>query len=572
MAPVEFYALWSLLDPPRQLIRRSRGMCFQAPLPQPLPKQLVIFGLGDWSFYSHETTITAEVLLSAESKLHRIGELSPNARSLVWEGDWMLDTFMTSPNRRDSGTSAKLLLTVKGQVIKGRRFSSSTPAWKCLSLERLQSPLLSESSIAVLKPVELPAEEKGQSLDITRQPRKVGLKVPSPPLKDAAVPSVPEEAEMCQSRYEPARRKSWKQSPFLKRKPRKLQFDNKGFIENTLLPEMDAREKQLHACPSPRWCHAMCLSDPETAVLIGGEAANQQPCEDFLWKLEIDDDFWFPMETLSSGPTPPCSRGHSATYDPETKRIYVFGGIRDGKRFSSVYTLDTVAWKWTLEPAMGKVPTLAYHSATVYQRELYVFGGIFPQLASEAGACSNLLYIFNPDFKIWYQPIVEGNKPLPRHSATLLRNQLVIFGGRRTPVYLGDLHLLDLGFMEYRPIPVSTGSGKPSPRCFHTALPVSDHKMVISGGCSGLGSLRDAFFFNLDTSSWSSITLNSFGLFKRSGHTMLNLTSAHLTDADKESQGGRQLCTVLIFGGSDCEGNFYSNMYKTQLDLTEERV
>ncbi|XP_029453509.1 protein GLUTELIN PRECURSOR ACCUMULATION 3-like isoform X2 [Rhinatrema bivittatum] len=462
MAPLELYALWSLRDPPRQLIRRCRGLCFQVPLPVPLPQQLVVFGLGDWGFYPRETTITAEVLLSADSKPQRIGTLSHDARSLVWEGDWRLDMLMTSMKQADSGTPAKLLLTVDGQ-------------------------------------------EKGQSSDVSRQPHKP----PSPPLKD------PDEPEAGQ-----ARRKTWKQSPSLKRKPRKLQFDNRESTEKPLVAGTDVHVKQLHACPSPRWCHAMCLSDPETAILIGGEGANQQPCKDSLWKLEIDNDFWFPMETASSGPTPPCSRGHSATYDPEAKCIYIFGGMRDGKRYNTTYMLDTLTWKWTLVPAVGKVPTLAFHSATVYRRELYIFGGIYPQLASEAAAaCSNLLYIFNPDFKIWYQPIVEGKKPLPRfgHSATLLRNQLVIFGGQRTPAYLGDLHLLDLGFMEYRPIPVSTASGKPSPRCFHAALSVSDHKMVISGGVCTLGSLRDAFIFNLDTSSWSSVPLSSLSLLARLG-------------------------------------------------------
>lgn len=34
---------------------------------------------------------------------------------------------------------------------------------------------------------------------------------------------------------------------------------------------------------------------------------------------------------------------------------------------------------------------------------------------------------------------------LPRHSATLLKNKLLIFGGRRTSVYLSDMHILDLG-------------------------------------------------------------------------------------------------------------------------------
>lgn len=43
--------------------------------------------------------------------------------------------------------------------------------------------------------------------------------------------------------------------------------------------------------PSPRWCHAMCLSDLRTAVLVGGEGADQQACKDALWKLEIGEKF-----------------------------------------------------------------------------------------------------------------------------------------------------------------------------------------------------------------------------------------------------------------------------------------
>lgn len=31
----------------------------------------------------------------------------------------------------------------------------------------------------------------------------------------------------------------------------------------------------------------MCLCDPDTAVLIGGEAADQNNCTDTIWKLEI---------------------------------------------------------------------------------------------------------------------------------------------------------------------------------------------------------------------------------------------------------------------------------------------
>ncbi|XP_058844171.1 actin-fragmin kinase-like [Acipenser ruthenus] len=159
----------------------------------------------------------------------------------------------------------------------------------------------------------------------------------------------------------------------------------------------------------------------ETAILIGGEGREQKHCKDSLWKLEIDNDFWFPMDSSVSGPTPPCSRGHSATYDPESKRIYVYGGVKDGKRYSDIYMLNTLTWKWSLIPAKGKIPTLAYHSATIYKRELFVFGGIFPNLSPEGKAPSNALYIFNPEYEIWYQPIVEGEKPLPRFNCNVTK-------------------------------------------------------------------------------------------------------------------------------------------------------
>lgn len=136
----------------------------------------------------------------------------------------------------------------------------------------------------------------------------------------------------------------------------------------------------------------MCLSDPDTAILIGGEADDQASCKDSLWKLEIgaciyiftypyaklvlkvnkylkvlkiystsdnlyyafmlfncsDSDFWFPVNNATSEENPPSSRGHSATFDPESKVVYVYGGLRDGQRYSDIYVLDTIMWKWKL--------------------------------------------------------------------------------------------------------------------------------------------------------------------------------------------------------------------------------
>uniref|UniRef100_A0AAY4B209 Rab9 effector protein with kelch motifs n=1 Tax=Denticeps clupeoides TaxID=299321 RepID=A0AAY4B209_9TELE len=318
--------------------------------------------------------------------------------------------------------------------------------------------------------------------------------------------------------------------------------------------------------PSERWSHNMCLTDPQTAIVIGGEGAEQTQSVDSLWKLEIDNDFWFPMNSSTSGPVLPSSRGHSATFDPESKLIYVYGGMRDGQCYSDVHVLDTKTWEWNVFTAKGNIPTLAYHSAVIYRKELYVFGGVLPSRNAGKTTCSNALYIFNPEFGLWYQPIVEGDRPLPRfgHSTILVSNQLVIFGGRKTAAFLNDMHILDLGFMEYSS--VKYDNMPPLPRGFHAALPISDNKILISGGCSALGALQDAWLFNLNTSSWSSVSSPLLCSKPRAGHSLISLVHP-VHPGTRQSNHEHQhhhtqpatKHTILVFGGSDGAENFYND-------------
>ncbi len=54
------------------------------------------------------------------------------------------------------------------------------------------------------------------------------------------------------------------------------------------------------------------------------------------------------MDVSSPEVSPPSSKGHSATFDPESKAVYVYGGLRDAQRYSDIYILDTITWKWKL--------------------------------------------------------------------------------------------------------------------------------------------------------------------------------------------------------------------------------
>ena len=67
-----------------------------------------------------------------------------------------------------------------------------------------------------------------------------------------------------------------------------------------------------------------------------------------------------------------------------------------------------------LHQVNGKAPTRAYHSATLYRHELWIFGGVYPRPDPQPDGCSNDIHIFSPVMASWYNPIVSGDKPIPR--------------------------------------------------------------------------------------------------------------------------------------------------------------
>ncbi|XP_035608173.1 uncharacterized protein LOC118368288 isoform X2 [Oncorhynchus keta] len=535
MGRLHFFVLWSLNDAPRQFISKSNRQCHQVHVPLPLPKQLVVFSLGEWRFLSSETTISVDVLVSQDVKPQRIGTLSDQTRCLTWEGDWNADLVQEATEKGRRGVYGKVLLTVRGE--NEASFISNTPRVP----RKHSSPFEHNSNLSHTL-----LNTSGSQRDKTPRRTVIGKRG-----RIAWSPEIiPQE--------DTGRASS----------PKKIKLSRENSVEKTGMKKTNCRA----VCPSKRWSHTMCLSDPETAIVIGGEASDQTHCEDSLWKLEIDNDFWFPMNSPTSGPVPPCAHGHSATYDPDSKVVYVYGGLREGQRYSDLYILNTLTWKWKLVTARGDIPMLAYHSATIYKKELFVFGGVHPSRCPGGKVCSNALYIFNPEFELWYQPIVEGDRPLPRfgHTTTLLSNQMLIFGGRKTATYLNDLHILDLGFMEYTAVKYE--NMPPLPRGYHAALPVSDNRMLVSGGCSAVGALQDVHIFNTDTSMWHSVVSPLLCARPCAGHSVINLGGSVISDADKQKKGeyANIHCTLLVFGGSDCAGTFYNNTVKCTVEIPVE--
>lgn len=317
--------------------------------------------------------------------------------------------------------------------------------------------------------------------------------------------------------------------------------------------------------PSGRWGQTLCPIDAQTALLIGGQGTRMHFCKDPMWKLCTEGLGWVAAETLAEGPTPEARIGHTAVFDPDSSRIFVFGGSKNNKWFNDMHILDTQSWRWRTVQAQGKVPPLAYHSCSLFRGELFVLGGVFPRPHPEPDGCSEALYIFDPQLSIWYQPIVTGTKPPPRsgHSACLMQERKIyVFGGWDAPVCFNDLYMLDLGLMEFSA--VKTSGPAPSPRSWHGSVVLSDTHFLIHGGYNGTKALTDAFIFDIDTSSWTEVAFPELSL-PRAGHSIITMeTSRHLHHESQGQSGAAR--SLLVFGGGDNEGTFYSDLTSVAVD------
>jgi len=167
------------------------------------------------------------------------------------------------------------------------------------------------------------------------------------------------------------------------------------------------------------------------------------------------------------------------------------------KAFSRHHTSWSVHVSVTSE-LLG-IPSTKNHTATLVGNEVYVFGGY-------DGQKNHLdLYVFDIASMEWRQPQVGGVKPSGRngHSATLINDagQILILGGwlGNGPLAAGDIHLLNLSPLKW--VQPAFSGEPPGPCNMHTADLVGRSLLVFRGG-DGRAYLNDLHGLDLDTNSW----------------------------------------------------------------------
>ncbi|KAM9424064.1 kelch repeat-containing protein [Pholidichthys leucotaenia] len=549
------YAVFGVSGPPQRLLSAdgSSRVCVVVPA---TVGQVVLFSSGRWG---ERTSVNAE-LYDPDRIPIAIGKLTPYNRCLSWE-QWDEETWVDSVTLNvslegDLSAELEVIMAVKEYTPKGT-----------------SAPLTVQECQRKRKRNQVSGEDRQKSVSrVTKVSDEENVCPNSTTEKTTPVRNVRSHGKVGQKLFS-------NRSEFTKLKEAADGGETPGIVGKT--PSQSATKAKSRQAkmptqsaslvsPSGRWGQTLCPIDTQTAIAIGGQGARMQFCKDPMWKLCMEDMSWVAAETLAEGPTPEARIGHTAVYDSDSRRIFVFGGAKNKKWFNDVHILDTQSWKWTMVEAQGQVPPLAYHSCSMFQGELFVLGGVFPRPNPEPDGCSDSLYIFDPHLSIWYQPFVTGDKPSPRsgHSACVMQERKIyIFGGWDTPVCFSDMYMLDLGLMEFSA--VKTTGKAPSPRSWHGSAVLSDTKFLIHGGYNGNNALSDTFIFDTDTNTWTEVTVPQLSV-PRAGHSIITMETVgdhHFTDnRGIDMNGSSAKRTLLVFGGGDNEGNFYSDLTTVDVD------
>jgi len=173
-----------------------------------------------------------------------------------------------------------------------------------------------------------------------------------------------------------------------------------------------------------------------------------------LHVLETDAMSW--SQPSTQGEMPSQREGHTASVIGQL--IVVFGGAGLDKEDASVnlcdmHLLDTDSLTWSQPVVHGTVPQeRRYHSATVMDKKVYVFGGQYYDPSADLHfECDNTLSEFDVESMTWHTSNVESLPPLRRacHSSAVVGKYIYVVGGRYWDVseddyiFLNDIQLLD---------------------------------------------------------------------------------------------------------------------------------
>ena len=236
----------------------------------------------------------------------------------------------------------------------------------------------------------------------------------------------------------------------------------------------------------------------------------------------------------------------------EKEKIFLYGGFND---FSEDYTnhgflintenftFEDINFNKNLN-GKSEIPcSRSYHTANYdnEKQKIYIYGGTDLNISNSKSENFQSLYQYDIETKCWKKIILKNTNPMgaPRgHTSILHKNKLYIFGGILLfKKFQNSLYTIDLQNYQIEKIDYNN-EGKnitPKPVAFHSAIKIDENKFLTQGGLNEkYNVVNDCYFYYFNENIFEKVEIPI--LPKLFGHK-LNL------DTEKGS--------IFIIGGMD---------------------
>mmetsp|Transcript_125415 Transcript_125415/g.217440 ORF Transcript_125415/g.217440 Transcript_125415/m.217440 type:complete len:434 (-) Transcript_125415:24-1325(-) len=281
---------------------------------------------------------------------------------------------------------------------------------------------------------------------------------------------------------------------------------------------------------------------------------------------------WLSCNTFGCAPSP--REGHSAVI--YKNHMIIFGGQGDGMNFRDCYSFSFEDYTWRyLDTSrgddlgrctsalstsgsfseQGSLNCLGpsaqacvgserfYHTAVVFQDEMYVFGG-----CDDEHHFGDLLAL---DFNrlTWHTVMATGPAPSSRycHASVVYYDSMFVFGGCEDDRNLGDFYEFNFTTREWKHV-YHRGGLPPSPRYGHVcSVDEMGNFMLLYGGCIESMKYNTVHMFNFDDGTWHELQLSTPPL-NLAGHTCVYFDG-----------------NMYVFGGCNDDDSF-SEVFELELE------
>jgi N-acetylneuraminic acid mutarotase len=200
--------------------------------------------------------------------------------------------------------------------------------------------------------------------------------------------------------------------------------------------------------PPTRVDCAMAYDESVSKIVLFGGFDSKQTVYADTWVYDPKANTWTNLHP--SGKVPSARSNLAMAYDPESRKVVLFGGLV-GKGFSSsrvndTWTYDSKKNEWNLVVPKAAVPHARNSHSMTYDpafHRVILFGGFGGE-----GTALNDVWAYDPAGKTWTDLQPAGKPPAGRGEQSMVcdpkSGALILFGGRHISAF-GDTWALHLG-------------------------------------------------------------------------------------------------------------------------------